>query len=68
MIKYIRTNLKAGPDALEYTAPFNGTHHPVFGDAQKACNYNSMLKVAHDLIATWNRQQPTAWSYRITQE
>jgi UV DNA damage repair endonuclease len=68
MIKYIRTNLQAGPDAPEYTAPFNGTHHHVFADSQKSYGYNSMIKVAYNLIETWNRQQPEHWSYRIAQE
>lgn len=58
MIKFIRTNLQAGPDAPEYTESFNGTHHHVFSDSQKSYDYNSMIKVAQNLIDTWNRQQP----------
>lgn len=58
---YTRTHL---PSGSVYIGTFNESHHWVFEDPRRSAQ-RTIERVKADLIADWNWQQPTTWSYRL---
>lgn len=56
------------PSGTLYASNFNGTQHPLWGETQwDHTPHRQLLRIAHDLVDGWNRQQPanTIWAYTL---